>query len=126
MFLWPSPVGEPMWTNGAADLRRLLGVEFGVRPSSSSFGPDDRYAGFGTEGKVPAMFAGAVLQPLPYLFVSGGAMFSTYRRSVLTTERYEPRVTPYIGLTVDANVVGWIRELIGASGMEIPATAPPK
>ncbi len=115
LFLWPNELRQPMWSNGVSDLRRLIGLEYGVRLGSGNFGPDGRYRGVGG-GSLPVMLLGGLLQPLPYVFVSVGAMFSSYQRSVVAQERPQTRVGWYVGLTIDGNLAGVIRSLIGNKG----------
>lgn len=112
VFFWPNPVSEPMWSNGRDDLRRIVGIEYGVKETTGNFGPGERYSGL-IPGKLPMMFVGGVFQLIPYTVVSGGASFATYRRSTLPTEQAQFRASWYVGAAVDLNFLGFIRERMG-------------
>ncbi|CAN93362.1 hypothetical protein predicted by Glimmer/Critica [Sorangium cellulosum So ce56] len=112
LYLWPNPVDEPMWSNGWSDVNRLFGLEVGVGLSKGPFGPEGRYGGL-AGSNLPPIFAGLALQPLPYVTASAGASFLGKRSSTLTQETQDAYVSPYVGLSVQANIPDFVAAVRG-------------
>jgi hypothetical protein len=113
VYLWPNDVREPMWSNGASDLRRLAGFEFGVGLLGDEFGEESRFSGL---GPMPPLFVGAALHTLPYVTLSLGASLMERRRSALLPETSQFFASFYVGLTAQLNAVGIVRNLTSGRG----------
>lgn len=112
-FFYPNPINEPMWTNGAqVDARRLFGLELGLRPTAKNFGPGQRYGPW-PNSQMPALFAGGVLQLIPYVTVGGGMAVFGYDTSVLSGEQTVLRAAPYVSISAEVNLVNLVRRLAG-------------
>lgn len=113
VYLWPNEVREPMWSNGASDLRRLAGFEFGVGLLGDDFGEENRFSGL---GPLPPLFVGAALHTLPYVTLSLGASLMERRRSALIPETSQFYASFYVGVTAQLNAVGIVRNLASGRG----------
>lgn len=113
VYLWPNEVREPMWSNGASDLRRLAGLEFGVGLLGDDFGEENRFSGL---GPLPPLFFGAALHTLPYVTLSLGASLMERRRSALLPETSQFFASFYVGVTAQLNAVGIVRNLTSGRG----------
>lgn len=117
VFAWPNPVDQPMWTHGAADLRRLFGVELGLgipRTGRSGFGPDDRYRNTGLG--LPPVLLGLAIQPIPYVTTSVGVAFMRVKRSTLGAEIDQPYQALYINFSFQLNIINAVRKLFSGGG----------
>jgi len=117
VFAWPNPVDQPMWTNGAADLRRLFGVELGLgimRDGRTGFGPGDRYRN--TSLGLPPVLLGVAIQPIPYVTTSVGVAFMRVQRSPLSAEGDQPFRALYINFSVQLNIFNAVRKLFVNGG----------
>jgi hypothetical protein len=113
VYLWPNDVAEPMWMNGAADMRRLVGLEIGVGLETGDFGEGARFSG---PGPLPPIFVGAAVHGLPYLTLSLGASILDRRRSALIPETRDMYASFYMGLTAQLNAIGIVRNLTSGRG----------
>jgi hypothetical protein len=112
IYFFPNPIDEPMWTNGVADIRRLVSVELGVVPKTQKFGPDGRYE---APPHLPLpFFAGVAIQPIPYGTLSFGRYWAGRRTTALAQEAPQWVDGFYLGASVQANIPDLIRAL--ASG----------
>lgn len=116
VYLWPNDVREPMWSNGASDLRRLAGFEFGVGLLGDDFGEENRFSGL---GPLPPLFIGAALHTVPYVTLSLGASLMERRRSALLPESSQFFASFYVGVTAQLNAVGIVRNLTSGRGASI-------
>lgn len=119
LFLYPNEVDEPMWVNGALDVRRIFGLQLAVRPNGQAYGPSARYGALAGSA-IPPIFLGPVVQLIPYTTISAGAAFFGYRRTPLAAERVRTRTSLYISATAQLNVAAIIRRL--ASGQATATT----
>jgi len=112
LYLWPNPVDRPMWFWGARDLRRLLMFEGGITtgPLRSVDEARGRVVGTGPNGH--AWYAGAGVQLLPYVTVSGGATW--LRTDGLEGSRSSLLPSGYVSVSVQANVPGLVANMIRA------------
>lgn len=113
LFLWPNDVAEPMWTNGATDLRRLVGLELGAGLEAGDFGEASRFSG---PGPLPPLFIGGAIHGIPYITLSVGATLLERRRSGLTTETRDMYASFYLGVTAQLNAIGIVRNLTSGRG----------
>jgi hypothetical protein len=125
IFPWANSVDEPMWINGAEDLRRLLAVELAVIPTTGTYGPDKRFSGFDGPGTFPVMI-GVALQPLPYVTASFGGIRQAEQQTRVVGEEPKEHWRPYFGLAVQGNVPGLVRALSTKSAAELKMEAPAK
>ena len=104
----PNPVEDVLWRDGVTtkDLRRAVALELGVAPYGGSFGPEQRYSGF---GGVPPVFLGLAIHVVPYTSFTFGGTILDHKNSSLPQEQPQATFTPYVGLTLQLNVPDLIR-----------------
>lgn len=112
IHLDPNPVDDIPWRHGLTtkDLRRAIGLELGVAPYRSTFGPDMK---FGGPGSLPPLFVGAAVHVLPYTSLTFGGSILERRNSTLREEEPHTVFAPYLGLTIQLNVPDLIRSATG-------------
>jgi hypothetical protein len=108
LHLWPNPTNDPLWSHGAADLRRAFALEAGIAPVSGSFGPDGRYTGLGS---VPPIFLGVAVHVVPYTSVTVGQVLLERRSSTLPAESPKFHSEWFVGFNVQVNVPDLIHQL---------------
>jgi hypothetical protein len=101
IYLFPSSADEPMWVNGADDLRRLVSLQLGVAPLEGGFGPSDRYSG---PADLPPLLFGMGLQLIPYTNVSAGVMLVDVKRTTLDVESPDLRPLFYFNASLQTNI----------------------
>ncbi|MEZ4297879.1 MAG: hypothetical protein R3B70_23180 [Polyangiaceae bacterium] len=103
LYPWPNPADEPMWSNGAMDLFRVVGIEVGLGTQNKDLGQDKRFSG-PEAGTLPPVLLGGSLQLLPYATLSMGTVLMEAKRSTLPDEKARLFPSFYVGLSIDANI----------------------
>jgi len=115
IYGWPNVTNQPMWTNGAEDLRRALSLQLAVALPGDPFGPDDRFSGM---GNLPPILIGAGFNVIPWTTISAGAMLHDERRSTLSEESWHGHASFYVDFAVQTNVPDIIKLLVAPAKVE--------
>ncbi|MGE5185769.1 MAG: hypothetical protein ACM31C_27090 [Acidobacteriota bacterium] len=105
----PNPIDDVLWHDGVTvkDLQRSVGIELGLAPTTSSFGPDRRYDG---PAGLPPIFLGLAVHVVPYTSITFGGTILDRKQSSLVEEQPKAIFAPYVGFTLQLNVPDLIRQ----------------
>lgn len=103
IYPFPNRIDEPKWLGSPAPYR-LLALELAFVPNLQALEAAPRFNGL-QKGAIPPIMLGASLQALPYLTISGGAIFMENRHTVLDKETSASFISPYLGIAADVNIL---------------------
>jgi hypothetical protein len=103
IYPFPNRIDEPKWLLSPAPYR-LFAIELAFVPNLQALEAAPRFNGL-QKGAIPPIMLGASLQALPYLTVSGGAIFMENRHTVLDKETSASFISPYFAIAADVNIL---------------------